>query len=100
MLVTNTYGSQRMYVDYRQLNEATVKDAFPLSRVNDSLPALGGSRWFFTLDLACSYWQVAMDASTQKKAAFVTPSGLHEWNVMPFGLFNIPSTFESLMEFK
>ena len=103
VLVTNTYGSQRMYVDYRQLNEATVKDAFPLSRVNDSLVALGGSRCFFsTLDLACSYWQVTMDASTQEKAAFVTPiaSGLYEWNVMPFRLSNIPSTFESLMKFK
>ena len=82
MLVTKRDGSQRLCVDYRQLNAATVKDAFPLPRVDNSLAALSGSRWFSTLDLACGYWQVTMDASTQEKAAFVTPSGLYEWNVM------------------
>ena len=44
------------------------------------------------------YWQEAMDAITQEKAAFVTLSGLHEWNVMPCGLCNAPSTYERLME--
>ena len=75
-----------------------MKDAFPLPRVDDSLAAPSGSSWSFRLDLACDYWQVAMDASTQEKAAFVTPKGLYEWNVMPFGLSNAPSTFERLME--
>ena len=98
VLVTKKDGSQRLCVDYRQLNAATVKDAFPLPRVDDSLSALSGSRWFSTLDLASGYWQVAMDASTKEKAAFVTSSGLYEWNVMPFGLCNAPSTFARLME--
>ena len=69
-----------------------------MPRVDDSLAALSESRWFSTLDLACGYWQVTMNASAQEKAAFVTPSGLYEWNVMPFGLCNAPSTFERLME--
>ena len=98
MLVTKKNGSQRLCVDYRQLNAATVKDAFPLPRVDDSLASLSGSRWFSTLDLASGYWQVAMDANNQEKAAFVTPSGLYEWNVMPFGLCNAPNTFARLME--
>ena len=98
VLVTKKDGSQRLCVDYRQLNAATVKDAFPLPRVDDSLAALSGSRWFSTLDLASGYWQVAMDVNTQEKAAFVIPSGLYEWNVMPFGLCNAPSTFARLME--
>ena len=63
VLVTKKDGSQRLCVDYRQLNAATVKDAFPLPRVDESLAALSGSRWFSTMDLACGYWQVAMDAS-------------------------------------
>ena len=92
------YGSQRLYIDYRGLNEATVKDAVPIPRVDDSLASLSSSRWFSTLDLDSGYWQVAMDANTQEKAAFVTPSGLYEWNVMPFGLCNAPSTFARLME--
>ena len=79
VLVTKKNGSQRLCVDYRQLNAATVKDAFPLPRVDDSLASLSGSRWFSTLDLASGYWQVAMDANNQEKAAFVTPSGLYEW---------------------
>ena len=98
VLVAKKDGSQRLCIDYRQLNAATVKDAFPLPRVDDSLSALSGSRWFSTLDLASGYWQVAMDASTKEKAAFVTSSGLYEWNVMPFGLCNAPSTFARLME--
>ena len=98
VLATKKDGSQRLCVDYRQLNAVTVNDAFPLPRVDDSLAALSGSRWFSTLDLASGYWQVAMDAGTQEKAAFVTSSGLYEWTVMPFGLCNAPSTFARLME--
>ena len=98
VLATKKDGSQRLCVDYRQLNAVTIKDAFPLPRVDDSLAALSGSRWFSTLDLASGYWQVAMDAGTQEKAAFVTSSGLYEWTVMPFGLCNAHSTFARLME--
>ena len=97
-LVTKKDGSQRLCIGYRRLNAATVKDAFPIPRVDDSLAALRGSRWFSTLDLASGYWQVAMDTNTQEKAAFETPSGLYEWNVMPFGLCTAPSTFARLME--
>ena len=75
----------------------TVKDAFPLPRVDDSLAGLSGSRWFSTLDLASGYWQVAMDAGTQENAAFVTSKGLYEWTVMPLGLCYAPSTFARLM---
>ena len=53
VLVTKKDGSQRLCVDYRQLNSASVKDASPLPRLDDSLAALRGSRWFSTLDLAC-----------------------------------------------
>ena len=98
VLATEKDGSQRLCVDYPQLNAVTVKDAFLLPRVDDSLAALSGFRWFSTLDLASGYWRVAMDAGTQEKAAFVTSSALYEWTVMPFGLCNAPSTFARLME--
>ena len=52
----------------------------------------------FAFDLGIGYWQVAMGANTQEKAAFATPSGLYKWNEMPFGLCNTPSTFTRLME--
>jgi len=69
-----------------------------LPRIDDSLSALSGAKWFSTLDLASGYWQVPMDPASSDKAAFVTTSGLYEWTVMPFGLTLSPSTFEWLME--
>jgi len=98
VLVTKKDGSQRFCVDYRLVNAATVKDAYPLPRIDDSLSALSGAKWFSTLDLASGYWQVPMDPASSGKAAFVTTSGLYEWTVMSFGLTSSPSTFERLME--
>ena len=98
VLATKKDGSQRMCIGYHQLNAATVKDAFRLQKVDDLLAALSDSTWFSTLDLASGYWQVAMDMNTQEKGAFVTPSGLYQWNVMPFSLCNAPSIFARLME--
>jgi len=97
VLVTKKDGSQRLCVDYRQLNKATVQDAFPLPNISDSLDCLSGSQWFSTLDMASGYWQVGMDPSTKYKSAFVTSNGLYEWNVLPFGLSTAPGTFERLM---
>ena len=99
VLVTKKDGTQRFCVDYRQVNAVTVKDAYPLPRIDDSLFALSRARWFSTLDLASGYWQILMDPASSGKAAFVTTSGLYEWTVMPFGLTSSPSTFERLMEF-
>ena len=98
VLVTKKDGSQRFCVDYRLVNAATVKDGYPLPRIDDSLSALSRAKWFSTLDLASGYWQVPMDPASSDKAAFVTTSGLYEWTVMPFGLTSSPSTFERLME--
>ncbi|KAL9967719.1 hypothetical protein ACROYT_G026008 [Oculina patagonica] len=98
VLVTKKDGSQRFCVDYREVNAATVKDAYPLPRVDDSLSALSGAKWFSTLDLASRYWQVPMAPASSGKAAFVTTSGLYEWTVMPFALTSSPITFERLME--
>ena len=91
-------GSTRFCVDYRRLNNVTVKDAYPLPRIDDTLDALSEASWFSTMDLANGYWQVALDEEAKEKSAFRVRGGLYQWNVMPFGLCNAPSTFERLME--
>ena len=98
VLVMKKDGSTRFCVDYLQLNSLTVKDAYPLPRIDDSLRLLGNQQWFSTMDLASGYWQVAMSPEAKKKAAFVTNEGLFQFRVMPFGLCKAPATFERLMD--
>ncbi|KAL2099655.1 hypothetical protein ACEWY4_004049 [Coilia grayii] len=98
VLVRKKDGSPRLCVDYRQLNSRTRKDAFPLPRIEETLDALSGACWFSTLDLASGYNQVPVAETDEAKTAFCTPFGLFEWNRMPFGLCNAPSTFQRLMQ--
>ena len=98
VLVTKKDGSIRYCIDYRKLNEVSRKDSYPLPRIDDSLDALRGSKWFSCLDLASGYWQVMMDPKDKDKTAFVTTHGFYQFKVMPFGLCNAAATFERLME--
>ena len=98
VLVTKKDGTPRFCIDYRKLNDLTVKDAYPLPRVDDCIDALSGARFFSSLDLNSGYWQVAMNPADKEKTAFATTMGLFHFTVMSFGLANAPSTFERLME--
>ena len=98
VMVKKKDGSLRFCVDYRKLNSVTVKDSYPLPRIEDILDQLSGNSWFSTLDLKSGYWQVKLDSKDKEKTAFSVGNGLWQFTVMPFGLCNAPATFEHLME--
>ena len=91
-------GSLRFCVDYRQLNELTYKDCYPLPRISACLDALGGSSYFSTLDLRSGFWQTALDPHDADKTAFVTRRGQFRFKVLSFGLANAPSLFQRIMD--
>ena len=72
----------------------TIKDSYPLPRIDDTLDALARARCFSTLDLASGYWQVGLTKDAKEETAFATSQGLYQFKVFPFGLCNAPSTFE------
>jgi transposase InsO family protein len=98
VLVRKKDNKWRFCIDYRKLNAVTQQDAYPLPRIDESLDALSGSKYFSTLDLTSGYWQVPLDEDAQEKSAFTTRTGLWKWKVLPFGLTSAPATFQRLME--
>jgi len=91
-------GTYRCCIDFRQLNNLTRKDAYPLPRTDACLDALAGSCLFSTFDLRSGFHQVAMKEEDSDKTAFITRRGMFKFKTMPFGLANAVATFQRLMD--
>jgi deoxyuridine 5'-triphosphate nucleotidohydrolase len=97
ILVPKKDGKTRICIDYRDLNELTIKNAYPLPKIDDLLDALNGAKIFTTLDLFSGYWQVPLSENAKPLTGFSSSMGHYQFEVMPFGLANAPATFQSMV---
>lgn len=87
-------GNIRLIIDYRSLNKITVKENFPIPEMLDFLYTIGDSKYYSTIDLNQGFHQIDIKESDKFKTSFCVPWGQYEYNTMPFGLTNVPKTFQ------
>ena len=97
VLVRKKEGGVRWCLDYRQLNDLTIKDQYPLPLISQCYDTLQGNVYMSTLDMAAGYWQIGIAPEDREKTAFITKYGLFEHVRMSMGLCNAPSTFQRAM---
>jgi len=97
LLVKKKDGSMRLCLDYRHLNKVTVKNRYPLPRIDDLMDQLVGAEVFSKIELRSRYHHIRVKAEDVSKTAFMTRYGHYEYSVMPFGVTNAPSVFMEYM---
>ncbi|PFX24909.1 Transposon Ty3-I Gag-Pol polyprotein [Stylophora pistillata] len=97
ILVPKPDGSYRMCTDYQKVNRVSNSDTFPIPRMDDYIDKVGNARYVTKFDLLKGFWQVPLTERAKEISAFVTPDGLYQYKVMPFGMKNSPATFQHLI---
>ncbi|CAH2087421.1 unnamed protein product [Euphydryas editha] len=97
LLVRKKDGSDRMVVDFRALNQLTIKDRYPLPLIEDHVDRLGNSKFYSALDMVTGFHQISLSEDSIPKTAFVTPEGHYEYLKMPYGLANAPVVYQRII---
>ncbi|XP_068243231.1 uncharacterized protein [Palaemon carinicauda] len=97
LLVGKKNGKFRLCTDYRKINNLTIKDSYPLPRIQDIIDQVSNSTYLTQIDLLKGYYQIKLTETAKEISSFITPFGLFSYNVMPFGLANAPATFQRVM---
>ena len=97
ILVPKHDGRLRFCTDFRKVNDKTKSDSFPIPRIADCIDQIGNAKFVSTFDMLKGYWQVPLTQRAREISAFVTPSGLYQYKVMPFGMKNAPATFQRMV---
>ena len=97
ILVPKHDGGFRFCTDFRKVNDKTKSDSFPIPRIADCIDQIGNAKFVSTFDMLKGYWQVPLTQRDREISAFVTPSGLYQYKVMPFGMKNAPATFQRMV---
>jgi hypothetical protein len=98
VLVPKPNGTVRFCTDYRKVNAISKTDAYPIPRVDDCIDKIGQARFLTKIDLLKGYWCVPLTDRARAISAFVTPSGLYEYKVLPFCMKNAPATFQRMIQ--
>ena len=97
MLVPKPDGSYRFVANFKAVNAITKSDSYPIPRIEDCIDKIGRARYVSKFDLLKGFWQVPLTERAKRVSAFITPDGLFNYCVMPFGMRNSPATFQRLI---
>ena len=97
LFVKNKYGNLRLCIDYKKLNKVTIKNKYPLPKIDDLFDQMKEAKEFLKIDLRSNYHQVRIKEEDIHKTAFQIKYGHYEFTMVPFGLTNAPTTFMCLM---
>ena len=98
LLIKKKDGTTRFIIDYRQLNDVTVKDSYPMPNVREIIDNMKGSKYFSKIDTASAYWTVPIREEDPQKTAFMTPRKLMEMCVTAYELRNSQATYQQIMD--
>ncbi|XP_047478502.1 uncharacterized protein LOC125031660 [Penaeus chinensis] len=99
LLVPKSDGTSRLCTDYRKLNKVTIPDSYPLPLIEELVDSIGQAKFITKIDMQKGYYQIGLTDNAKIISAFITPFGLYNYTVMPFGMCNAPATFQRAINY-